>query len=48
MASGGSSRATELREALQPRLWPVATAGVLLAFGLGVLLPEVDARVAQE
>jgi uncharacterized membrane protein len=45
MASGASSRASVLRDAVQTRLWPVPTLGVVLAVALGVLLPEVDAAV---
>ena len=45
MSSWLGSRAGLLRDALQTRLWPVPTAGVLLAVVLGVLLPELDAAV---
>ncbi|GLZ42266.1 DUF2254 domain-containing protein [Actinokineospora sp. NBRC 105648] len=34
-----------LRDALRTQLWPVPTAGVVLAVALGVTLPEVDARI---
>ena len=45
MASGASSRAGMLRDAVQTRLWPAPTVGVVLAVVLGVLLPELDASV---
>ncbi|MGI8612873.1 MAG: DUF2254 family protein, partial [Nocardioidaceae bacterium] len=34
-----------LRDALQTRLWPVPTVGVLIAVALGGLMPSVDTRV---
>ncbi len=45
MPSGASSRASVLRDAVQTRLWPVPTVGVVLAVALGVLLPELDGSV---
>jgi len=45
MAFGASNRVNVLRDALQTRLWPVPTVGVLLAVALGVLTPAVDTRV---
>jgi len=45
MASGASNRVSVLRDALQTRLWPVLTVGVLLAVALGVQMPSVDTRV---
>ena len=45
MASGVSTQASVLRDAVQTRLWPVPAVGVVLAVALGVLLPELDAAV---
>jgi len=45
MAFGASNRVNVLRDALQTRLWPVPTVGVLLAVALGVLTPAVDTNV---
>jgi len=45
MALGASNRVGVLRDALQTRLWPVPTVGVLIAVALGVLMPSVDTRV---
>ncbi len=45
MAFGASNRVNVLRDALQTRLWPVPTVGVLLAVALGVLTPAVDTKV---
>ncbi|MEO6712002.1 MAG: DUF2254 domain-containing protein [Mycobacteriales bacterium] len=45
MTSGLSNRVNVLRDALQARLWPVPTVGLLLAVALGVLIPYVDTRV---
>ena len=45
MAFGASNRVNVLRDALQTRLWPVPTVGVLLAVALGVQMPSVDTRV---
>ncbi len=39
------SAASALRDAVRTQLWPLPTIGVVLAVGLGVLLPYVDARV---
>ena len=43
--TGSAVRLGALRDAVRTQLWPVPALGVLLALGLGVLLPRVDARV---
>jgi len=45
MAAGANNRVNVLRDALQSRLRPGPTVGVLLAVALGVLTPAVDTRV---
>lgn len=46
--TGTAVRLGALRDAARTQLWPLPTFGVLLALGLGVLLPRVDARVAED
>jgi uncharacterized membrane protein len=43
--SGFRGAVSAFRDALRTQLWPVPTAGVVLAVALGVALPEVDARI---
>lgn len=40
-----TSRLNGLREGVRTQLWPLPALGVLLAVGLGVALPRLDARV---
>ncbi len=46
MQSGGNrGTRSRLRESLRTQLWPLPTAGVVLAVIAGVLLPELDERI---
>lgn len=43
-----TARLDGLREGLRTQLWPLPALGVLLAVGLGVVLPRLDARVDED
>jgi len=38
-------RLASLTEAVQTRIWPLPTAAIIVAVGLGILLPAADARI---
>lgn len=46
--SGPRGALSALRDVLRTQLWPVPTVGVILAVALGVLLPDLDARIDDE
>ncbi|MEU3648864.1 DUF2254 domain-containing protein [Lentzea sp. NPDC034063] len=46
--SGFRGAVSAFRDTVRTQLWPMPTAGVVLAVALGVTLPEVDARIDDE
>lgn len=46
--TAGPVRLDRLREGARTQLWPLPAVGVLLAVGLGVALPRLDARIDED